>query len=541
MAMEIEPAGACALAAPAAAERDWRRWLRPSLADCLFVSWIVWIFLVAPAGWDILLADGDTGWHIRTGEWILGTASVPRADFFSFSKPGAPWYAWEWLSDVIYAAAFAAGGLKGVVLLAGALIAAYGVLFLRYTLWKGAAAVAALPVSLLAFGASSVHFLARPHLFTWLLLVALLWLWERDSRTPDGWIWLLAPLMALWVNLHGGFVAGLVCLAVLAAGRAAELLLAGDRTGAWRAARRGAAIGAAAGAASLANPYGLELHRHLVAYLGADWIRNAVNEFRAPSFRTENVFQFELLLFAGLMAAAGAFRRRRLGQGALILLWAHAALVSARHIPIFVIVAAPTVAVEATRLWEALAVSRPRRSLLRLLDQMARDWTPGFDRVSVWPAVFLALLAAVGAPIAWPEDFPAAKFPVAMAARHAELLAGARLLADDDWADYLLFRNYPRQRVFFDGRSDFYGRELMGDYLAVINGRHDWEELLDRHGCEAVLVPAESPAASLLKRSAKWRLIDDDGQATLFLRRLSGPDLQERVSSTELITGAHGP
>jgi hypothetical protein len=538
--MGIGPAAAAHVSAPPGwALPRLRRWLAPSLADCLFVSWIVWVFLAAPAGWDVLLADGDTGWHIRTGEWILAHGAVPRADLFSFSKPGAPWYAWEWLSDVVYAAAFGAAGLKGVVLLAGALIAAFGVLLLRYILWRGASVVAALPVALLAFGASSVHFLARPHLFTWVLLLALLWLWERDGRAPDGRLWLAVPLMALWVNLHGGFVAGLVSLAVLAAGRTAETRLAGHRSEAWRQLGRGAAVCALAAAASLANPYGLELHRHLAAYLRADWIREAVNEFRSPSFRTENVFQFELLLLAGLMAAAGAFRQRRWGQGALILLWAHAALVSARHIPIFVIVAAPEVALEATRLWERLAASRPRRSAVVLLDRMARDWAPGLSRTSFWPAVFLALLAALDTPAGWPRDFPAAKFPVAMAERHGALLASARLFADDDWADYLLFRHYPRQRVFFDGRSDFYGRELMGDYLAVINGRHNWEQILEGRGCDAVLVPVESAAASLLKRSPRWRLVDDDGQAALFLRRPPEPDLQERASPAELLAGAH--
>ncbi len=511
-------ADTCTREAPARVGSSLRRWLAPSLADCLFVSWIGWTFLVGPAGWEALLADGDTGWHIRTGQWILAHGAVPRTDLFSFTKPGEPWYAWEWLAEVAYAAAFAAAELKGVVLLAGALIAAFGVLLLRYMVWKGASAVAALPVCLLAFGASSVHFLARPHLFTWLLLVAALWLWERDGRRPDNWIWALAPLMALWANLHAGFVAGLASLAVLAASRAGESLLAGERRRAWRDARRQAAVWAASALATLANPYGAELHRHLVAYLQADWIRNTVNEFRSPSFRTENVFQFELLLFAGLMAAAFALRRRRLGEAGLILMWGHAALVSARHIPIFTVAAAPVVAGELTRAWERLAASRPFRSPLRLLEQMGRDWTPGLGRVSVWPAVFLALLAALDGAARWPADFPPAKFPVTLARRHSELLAGARLFADDDWADYLLFRNYPRQRVFFDGRSDFYGHRLMSDYLAVVNGRHDWEEILERHACEAVLVGPETPAASLLKRSSGWRLIDDDGHAVLFAR-----------------------
>jgi len=94
----------------------------PSHADWLFAALIVWLF-VAGSGWQVLLADGDTGWHIRAGEYILAHREVPHADLFSFTRPGAPWCAWEWLSDVLFALAHRAAGLKGVVLLAGAVIA----------------------------------------------------------------------------------------------------------------------------------------------------------------------------------------------------------------------------------------------------------------------------------------------------------------------------------------------------------------------------------------------------------------------------------
>ena len=70
-----------------------------------------WLF-VAGAGWSVLLADGDTGWHIRAGEFILDTGAVPRTDLFSYSKAGAPWYAWEWLADVVFALAWRAARSK---------------------------------------------------------------------------------------------------------------------------------------------------------------------------------------------------------------------------------------------------------------------------------------------------------------------------------------------------------------------------------------------------------------------------------------------
>src|SRR5438477_1132834 len=87
----------------------WTRLLVPSLSDLLFIALIAWLFMSTGAhGWQSLLVDGDVGWHIRTGEYILNHHQVPYHDLYSFSKPGAPWYAWEWLTDVIDAGLFRA-------------------------------------------------------------------------------------------------------------------------------------------------------------------------------------------------------------------------------------------------------------------------------------------------------------------------------------------------------------------------------------------------------------------------------------------------
>lgn len=106
-----------------------------------------------------------------------------------------------------------------------------------------------------------------------------------------------------------------------------------------------------------------------------------------------------------------------------------------------------------------------------------------------------------------------------LAGRYAELLSGSRLLTSDEWADYLLYRNYPRQRVFFDGRSDFYGQALGEDYLKLMNGRPAWRTLLASYGFEAALLPVEWPLASMLKNEPGWRILEDDGKAILFQKQ----------------------
>src|SRR5215469_12042456 len=88
--------------------------LLPSLTDVAFLMPIGFLF-ARMGGVHTLLSDCDTGWHIRTGEWIVSNHQVPAHDFFSFTKTGQPWYAWEWLSEVVLAWLNSHGGLATVV------------------------------------------------------------------------------------------------------------------------------------------------------------------------------------------------------------------------------------------------------------------------------------------------------------------------------------------------------------------------------------------------------------------------------------------
>src|SRR6266567_2358522 len=86
----------------------------PSLTDLAFLMPILFLF-VRMEGAKTMLGDGDTGWHVRTGEWIIANGRVPVQDFFSFTKTGQPWYAWEWLWDVCFAWLYHHGGFGTVV------------------------------------------------------------------------------------------------------------------------------------------------------------------------------------------------------------------------------------------------------------------------------------------------------------------------------------------------------------------------------------------------------------------------------------------
>src|SRR5260370_4389647 len=178
----------------------WTGILFPSMTDIFFAAVLLWLFL--GGGGKSLLGDGDTGWHIRTGDYILQHHAVPRTDIFTFTRPDAPWFAWEWLSDVLFSQVHQAWGVKGISLLAGVVLCAMATVLFCHMLWSGGNLFLALGAALLANGASSVHFLARPHVFTFLLLAVSLWLLALERRRPDPAIWCLAPITRISVTLQ---------------------------------------------------------------------------------------------------------------------------------------------------------------------------------------------------------------------------------------------------------------------------------------------------------------------------------------------------
>jgi hypothetical protein len=285
----------------------------------------------------------------------------------------------------------------------------------------------------------------------------------------------------------------------------------------WSNVLRYAGLTGVCSAATLINPYGWRLHQHVLEYLRSDWIRNVIQEFQSPSFRSENMMQFEAVMLIGLMVALSLFQRRRVVEGLWIVFWAHMALASARHVPVFITVAAPVVAFEVARWWTGWTARAGKASLAGIVNQIAADSLAGFGRTSAWPLIAVLVLMFLGAPMRWPQDFPDLVFPTKMVHDHADLIGASRVLTTDQWGDYLIYTD-PRLKVFVDGRSDFYGPEVGNEYLGIINGRWDWQQILAKYQFNLALVPTETAISQLLKLSPDWRAVEDDGKRILLVR-----------------------
>lgn len=502
--------------------------LLPSLSDVAFLLPVFFLFLTMGGAGRLL--EGDTGWHIRAGEWILANGRVPDRDFFSFTKAGEPWFAWEWLWDVCFAWLHARWGMEAVVLVSLALICLTSALLYRLVLRKAGNPVLAIAFTWLAMAASSLHWWARPHLFTMLFTVVFFDLLDRRYDGAPSRLWLLPLLMVAWTNLHGGFLAGLVLIACYAAGELIAAAVEPEASPRREALARSLPYlwtGAACLLATLVNPYSWRLHVHIVQLVGDpnSPLYRWVSEWMSISFRPGPSRYFEILIILAVAAALYYIRERRFPYVLLLLGWLHQALVAARNIPIFAIIAAPLVASAAVEVLGAAARANVARWVKRVpefIRELGGELASfeKYARFHLVSAAALALVAALVYAPRPPERFRAGYHPKLYPVEAIDKLGrdnlAGKLFSTDEWSDYLIYRLYPATKVFMDGRLDLYGAKFLEEYSDLWNGKADWEKMFNKHGIRTVLLPRETLLAATLKASPNWSKVYEDRVAVLF-------------------------
>jgi len=507
--------------------------LFPSVADLIFLvlAFLLSCGTIAPR----LLGDAGIGWHIRNGELMLQTHAITRTDPFSSTMQGKPWYAWEWLYDLLIATMHHWMGLNGVVLLTALVIAATFALTLRLALQRGASLQVAVVLVLLAAGASTIHFLARPHVLSWLFTVV--WFGKLDSFeiSPQHWrrlLWLPA-LMLLWVNVHGGFLVGFALLAIyLLSGFVRWISAAAEAKGAAKQSlQRLAGTAVLCLLASLVNPYGYKLYVHIYGYLTDRFLMNHIDEFLSPNFHGVAQQCFAALLLITLVALAVRRETLPLSQLLVALFAAYSGLYATRNLPVSAILLTLLIAPWLTRSMDRAGTNESIQPWLRRCFRRGQSFAARMGRMEaaarwhLWPTAacaFLLWVAAHGGNLG-PQRlmnarFDHKRFPVEAAEIASELGIHEPIFCPDSWGGYLIYRLYPQVHVVVDDRHDLYGPEFLKKYLTLVRVEPGWEEVLNGEHANWLLLPAESPLANVLKQTDGWEAVHEDSTAILFER-----------------------
>jgi hypothetical protein len=452
------------------------------------------VYALALINGRALLNDSDTYWQITVGQWILDHNALPRVDLYSFTKTGEAWASSSWLSQLLLAASYNLAGWTGPIVLAAACIAATFAM-LTWILGQRLPAPIAIAVTLVALLVPVQHLLARPHVFV--MPVMLAWAYgllsaSERGRAPSFW---LLPLIALWTNLHGGFVFGLV----LVGGVALDALWNADRTQRSTVALRWAVFGVAALAACCVTPYGWGSILAARKILDLGELLHLIYEWMPADFSRLSMFEMSILaLIAGALYGGVKLSPPRI---ALVLGLLHMALAHNRNIEIFVLLV-------------PIVVLAPVASQFGF--QPAR-----FARMGVPTAAMAVLLVLVGcwswvlsanAGFAPPERQSPAVAVDVLKARNPK-----RVLNDLPFGGYLIWRQMP---VFIDGRAELYGEAFELAYYRALQLKdvNQFLDILKTWEIDAVLLTPATPAVGLLDNIGGWQRIYSDENAVLHVR-----------------------
>ena len=471
-----------------------------SLADVPAWLWLgIGIYALLLVRGGALLNDSDTYWQIAVGQWILDHQALPRVDIYSFTKIGESWTSSSWLAQVLYAVSYNLAGWTGPVVLAASSIAATFALF-AHILGRRIPAGYAIMVAIAALVLSMGHFLARPHVLV--LPIMLAWAYglmsaSERGQAPSSW---LLPLLALWANLHGGFVFGLVLVGAFAL----DALWNAERAQRRSVALRWAAFGIGALLACCATPYGWGSILAARRILDLGELLHLIYEWMPADFSKFGAFEMAILmLIAGALHGGVKLTPPRI---ALVLGLLHMALSHVRNVEIFalllpIVVLAPVASQFALRPAWSARTGAPM-SVVAAVIALLGGWT--------W-------LLAANTTFAPPQNHSPAAAVDALMAHNPK-----RVLNDLPFGGYLIWRQIP---VYIDGRAELYGETFeMAYYRAMqLKDVNELLNILNTWQIDAVLLTPFTPAASLLDHTAGWRRVYADSNAVLHVRTAGTP------------------
>lgn len=470
---------------------------------------IIAVFLIrAPHPASSGSVDPDVYWHLLYGHWILDHLALPTADMWSWTMPGKNYNLTQWLGEVAIAAAEQIAGEFGKQTLAAALASLTILLSYKsarcYLPNRSAAIMTAL------VGCSvMVSMTCRPHLFTFLGLATLSWIFAAHETTGRRWVLgLVPPIMALWVNCHGGYAFGLIYLWLLVGASAVAAFTRNELRGQRQTIML---LGCAALAGTLAtalNPYGFNVWVNTAAVGALKSVSAGLTEEWIPTnIRTNLGFAYLTVVLATIMSIAFSDRRPDMKDGLLLMALLVIGWWATRMSIMASILLVPVIA----KFFGHTAFYR-----LAFADHAKSE-----GRLHPLAALLVVACIGAGGYLTGSTDRTIERriqrdFPVEEVAFLKAHNFNGTIMNPMEPGGYLI--RYLGLPVFLDTRLDLYGDDYFFAFMQATAGADNWQSFMAKWSPDLVMLEHSMPLKTLLIQAGTYKVVFTGPRYTLLLK-----------------------
>jgi len=483
------------------------------LIFCLFI----FISLIS----TFKLCEYDIWWHLKTGEYILKTGIIQQLDPFSFTASNRPWSTQSWLSGVIFYEVYSLFGLSGLILLQAA-IATLTFFIIYKTIRLGSRTegwATYLVVLVLIITAFTVRFrlFIRPHIFEFLFLATFFYVLNLYKYRRKNYLFLLPVIQILWVNIHGSNILGIIVPLLFLSGEGLKYVL-NWRNGKFFSPKQIihlSVITVVIIIVSLVNPITYKIFSFPFLLTGQKTYMQVIGEWQTLKlthlwgYNLRYTWGFSLLLLLGMISFISQFKKIDLTEILIFIFFFWLTIKGIRLIAEFAIAVSSIITGGLIRFFDKLRIENLKK---------------GYQQLT-YLVLFLIIVSSTVIGIkaqtySFGLGIKQKKFPDKAVDFLDKNSISGNMFNSIGFGGYLIWRCFPRRKVFIDGRNDVFEEEFYKEYLNAHISQEVWEKITNKYQISyAILEYAKKEEIKHLVNNPEWSLVYWDDLAMIYLKK----------------------
>ncbi|MCM8784538.1 MAG: tetratricopeptide repeat protein [Candidatus Omnitrophica bacterium] len=503
------------------------RYAKYNLILLIFILGLVAV-LSSSRVWDL-----DIWMHLRTGKYILDNLKIPKADIYSYTSQGHPWFNCDWFFGLISYLVYRIGKLSGLVILKIIVFLSIFSLLFFFLLKQSKNYFLSLVLLFFTVLVCKGRIVERPEMFSFLFALIYLYIIFKFRKENTKLLWIILPLQIIWANLHIFAFLGIIIFWIYLIFEYINLKV--NLPWEWNKSsvinkekfKIFFCVGLWLIILTSLNPWGVKIfyeyfstfsfvHKHLDIFPGG------IIELRPP-FVEGGVFNLDLIYYKILILVSQIsflinYRKINLGNLFVYFLFLYASLIAIRNIAFFSLVSMPII-------MENLVSFYGHKGSL-------------FPKSPRWGKVFLLFIISVSCLYFILETLFSAftmhgKLEYRIGFKKESPIhprEAIDFILENDirgngfnnfgFGGYFIWRAWPKLKVFVDGRTGVYDEEHLFFYADVFMYPYIFDQLVEDYKINYFLLDINSSNVLLnrLLKDSNWKFVFFDANALVFVK-----------------------